>query len=95
MSPDEPRSPDVVEEAVGRLCEAIAILEAIESGGMLAELPADSIARRAHQQAVSLLAVLRRDLVTLRHELQAASEAQDAIARAVARYGGATRRARP
>jgi hypothetical protein len=94
MSPDEPRSPDVAEDAVGRLCEAIAILDAIESGGMLAELPGDAIARRAHQRAVSLLAVLRRDLLTLREELQAAGEAQDAIARAVAR-SGATRRARP
>ena len=95
MEADAPRSPDVVEDAVGRLHEALAILDAIESAGMLGELPVDSLARDSHQRAVSLLAVLRRELADLRCELQAASDAQDAIARAMTRRGSdATRRAR-
>jgi hypothetical protein len=97
MATDHPRSPDMVEDAIGRLCEAISILDAIETGGMLAELPVDDIARDAHQRAVSLLAVLRRELTALRCELQAAGEAQEAIARAVARArpDDAPRRAPP
>jgi hypothetical protein len=96
MEADEPRSPDVVEDAVSRLCEAIAVLEAIEMGGMLGELPADAMARDEHQRAVSLLAVLRRDLAGLRRDLQAAVQAQDVIARALARPSAETkRRAQP
>jgi hypothetical protein len=94
MEADEPRPPDVVDDAVCRLSEALAILDAIELGGMLSELPDDVIARRAHQRAVSLLAILRRDLGVLREELQAAGQAQDAIARALLKYGaGSGRRA--
>jgi len=95
MEADEPRPPDVVDDAVGRLCEALAILDAIELGGMLGELPADPIARKAHQRAVSLLAILRRDLATLREELQAAGQAQDAIARALWRHALESRRQAP
>jgi hypothetical protein len=97
MEADAPRPPDVIEEAVGRLLEAIAVLEAIEQGGMLAALPADALARAEHQRAVSLLAVLRRDLVSLRRELEAAGQAEEAIARAMARKGTpkARRRAPP
>jgi hypothetical protein len=95
MEADEPRTPDIVEDAVGRLCEAIAVLDAIETGGMLSELPADAMARADHQRAVSLLAVLRRDLLALRRELQAAGQAQDAIARALQRIGAETRRQAP
>ena len=92
MEADAPRSPDIVEDAVGRLHEALAILDAIEAAGMLGELPADAVARDSHQRAVSLLAVLRRELFDLRRELQAAGDAQDAIARAMSRRGSGARR---
>jgi len=92
MEADEPRPPDIVDDAVGRLSEALAILDAIELGGMLAELPAEPLARKAHQRAVALLAVLRRDLATLREEVEAAGHAQDAIARALWRHAVETRR---
>jgi len=95
MEADEPRAPDVVEEAVGRLHEALSILDAIEMGGMLGELPAEAMARDAHQRAVSLLAVLRRDLQGLRRDLQAAGQAQDAITRALARRNAQARRGAP
>jgi hypothetical protein len=97
MEADAPRPPDVLEDAVGRLLEAVAVLEAIEQGGMLGALPADACARAEHQRAVSLLAVLRRDLNGLRRELLAAGEAEAAIARAMARKGHSAprRRARP
>ena len=85
MESDAPRPPDIVEDAVGRLHEAIAVLEAIEQGDMLAELPQDPYARDGHQRAVSLLAVLRRELIGLLRDLQAGGQAQDAIARAMAR----------
>jgi len=91
MEPDAPRPPDVVEDAVARLCEALAVLETIDSGGMLSELPADSAARADHQRAVSLLAVLRRDLAHLRRDLLAAGDAQEAITRALARHGAGPR----
>jgi hypothetical protein len=83
MEADPPRSSELIETTVARLHEALAILEAIDAAEMLSSLPADPTARRAHQQAVSMLAVLRRDLGELRKELQAASAAQDAIHRAV------------
>ncbi len=97
MEADAPRPPDVIEDAVGRLHEAIAILEAIEDGDMLGELPTDAEAQFSHQRAVSLLAVLRRELEALRGELQAAGEAEEAIARAVSRRRGShtPRRAPP
>jgi hypothetical protein len=96
MEADEPHAPDAIEDTVARLIEAIAVLETIEFGGMLGELPADPMARDTHQRAVSLLAVLRRDLVVLRKELQAAGQAQDAIARARSRTAvEARRRAQP
>lgn len=80
-----PRAPDLVEDALGRLREAIAILDAIEEGGMLGELPAKATARRNHQRAVSLLAILRRELAGLARDLAAAGQVQDAIARAAVR----------
>jgi hypothetical protein len=95
MEADEPRTPDIVEDAVSRLCEAIAVLDAIESGGMLGELPAEVMARAEHQRAVSLLAMLRRDLIGLRRELEAAGQAQEAIARALQRMGAEARRQAP
>ena len=89
MEADPPRPPDVIEEAIGRLHEAVAVLEAIELSDMLGALPEDPAERDAHQRAVSLLAILRRDLTTLRRDLQAAGDAEDAIARALAGRGAA------
>lgn len=75
-------TPDLVEEAIGRLLEAIAVLETIEAGDMLAEMPRLAVARRRHQRAVSLLAVLRRDLTGLYRDLKAAQQVEDALVRA-------------
>lgn len=53
---------DPLEAMALRLQEAIAILDVIADGDMLASLPEGAEARRRHQQAVSLIAVLRREL---------------------------------
>ncbi len=72
-SPEEPSLIDeAVEEAVARLHEALAILEAIDAGELLAELPGDRVAARRHQCAVSLLTVLRRELEGIAGDLDAA-----------------------
>jgi len=70
---------------VGRLMESIAMLDVIEEGEMLSELPHDAGARRKHQGAVSLLAVLKRELIDLSRDLRAAEDVRQAIARASAR----------
>ena len=80
-----PLTPDLIEDAVGRVIEAIAVLDVIEEGEMLSELPADLAARRKHQGAVSLLAVLKRELIDLSRDLRAAEEVHRAIARATTR----------
>ncbi len=86
MTQESPQlTPDLIEDAVGRLLEAIAVLDVIEEGEMLCELPHDVCARRKHQGAVSLLAVLKRELIDLSRDLRAAEEVQQAIARAIAR----------
>jgi hypothetical protein len=74
-------SGDVMEAAICRLQEAIALLDAIDEGELLAQLPPDNEAALRHQCAVSLLAVLRRELNVLAIELQSASQVQDLIAR--------------
>ncbi|HEX4712656.1 hypothetical protein [Phenylobacterium sp.] len=80
-----PRAPDLVEDALVRLHEAIAILDAIEKADMLGDLPAKASARLSHQRAVSLLAILRRELAGMVRDLAAAGQVQDAIARAAVR----------
>jgi hypothetical protein len=86
MTQESPQlTPDLIEDAVGRLLEAIAVLDVIEEGEMLSELPHDAAARRTHQGAVSLLAVLKRELIDLSRDLRAAEEVHQAIARATAR----------
>jgi hypothetical protein len=86
MAQENPQlTPDLIEDAVGRVIEAIAVLDVIEEGEMLSALPADPAARRKHQGAVSLLAVLRRELIDLSRDLRAAEEVHQAIARATAR----------
>jgi hypothetical protein len=72
---------DVVEEAVVRLHEALALLEAVEGGELLSELPIGEDAARRHQRAVSLLAVLKRELVGLAHQLEAANQTRAAVVR--------------
>ena len=79
-----PLTPDLIEDAVGRLLEAIAMLDVIEAGDMLSDLPTEAGARRKHQGAVSLLAVLKRELTGLSCDLCAAAEVNQAIARATA-----------
>jgi hypothetical protein len=76
-----PSPRDTVEEAVSRLRETIAILEAIEQADLLAELPADPEAAERHQCAVSLLTVLKRDLAALAGELETSHVAQDLMRR--------------
>jgi hypothetical protein len=72
---------DVLDAAVGRLSEAMALLDAIERGDLLAELPVNAEAAARHQCAVSLLAVLRRELDALTNELQSAGYVQDLMSR--------------
>jgi hypothetical protein len=86
----DPTSPtasgDLIEAAVGRLREAIALLEAIDHGDLLAELPAQADAAARHQCAVSLMVVLRRELEALTAELESTGYVQDLFSR-LARSG--------
>lgn len=75
---------DLVEDAASRLREAIALLEMIEDGDMLCELPANPDGKARHQRAVSVLSVLKRDLVDLERRLGAGWAAAAATARAAA-----------
>jgi hypothetical protein len=59
----------LVERAEGWLREILAILDAIDVGELLVELPCDQNARRSHQLGMSLLVILRRELVGLSEEL--------------------------
>jgi hypothetical protein len=66
---------DLIEDAAARLREAI------DAGELLCELPDGAEAGRRHQSAVSLLAVLHRDLSALACELESASHVQDLMQR--------------
>lgn len=79
MSAEWPTS--LGDDAVGRLREAIAVLEAIDHGELLDNLPPGRDARAKHQCGVSLLAVLRRDLTALAGDLEAACLVQDVMVR--------------
>ena len=81
-----------VEEATGRLREAMAILHAIDSGGLLRALPAAPSARQSHQAAVSMLAVLRRELQAVGRELDAAVQTRSLIQRATRAAAGSRNR---
>jgi hypothetical protein len=72
---------DVLEAAAGRLNEAVSILDAVERGELLAVLPRGADAAARHQCAVSLLAVLRRELRALACELESASQVQNLMDR--------------
>ena len=80
--PDDPDAGGLIEAAVARLFEALALISTIEDRQLLAELPAGDDARRDHQAAVSMLAVLRRELEGVASELQAAIHTRDALNRA-------------
>jgi len=70
-----------LDSALARLLEILAIIQMIEDGDLLARLPAGEEAARDHQRAVSLLAVLHRELDSLVDELTAAQLAIGAVAR--------------
>lgn len=63
---------DAIEDAIGRLHETLAILDLIEESDLLGELPRGKAPARRHQRAVSLLAVLRRELQDIVDHLAAA-----------------------
>lgn len=73
----------LLEGATMRLREAVSILDAIDEADLLGELPANRAARRAHQSAVSMLAVLQRELAAVADELDAAIRTHEVIDRAV------------
>ncbi len=72
---------EAVEDALARLHESLAILETIDAGELLAQLPADRTAARGHQTAVSLLTVLRRELQSIAGDLDAAQVVTTQLAR--------------
>jgi len=71
---------ETLEIAVARIYEATAILDAIEDGGLLSDLPHDAEAARRHQTGVSLLALLRRDLDAIARDLASAHFVANAMA---------------
>ena len=76
-----PGPTDVLEAAAGRLAEAVSILDAVDRSELLSVLPRGADAAARHQCAVSLLAVLRRELQTLAGELESASQVQNLMGR--------------
>lgn len=80
--------PDFFREAtLGRLREALALLEAIDDGGLLDALPPNPRDARDHQCGVSMLAVLRRELSAVVCELESAGLVHHMISR-VTSVGG-------
>jgi hypothetical protein len=71
----------VLEAAAGRLAEAVSILDAVERSELLSVLPGGADAAARHQCAVSLLAVLRRELQALACELESASQVHNLMDR--------------
>lgn len=61
-----------LESALGRLLEALALVQTIEDHDLLALAPSDVRARVDHQRAASLIAILRRELEALSGDLEAA-----------------------
>ena len=82
---DKPMGPgaqvDVLEAAAGRLAEAVSILDAVDRSELLSVLPRGTDEAARHQCAVSLLAVLRRELQALACELESASQVQNLMDR--------------
>lgn len=63
---------DIAERTRQRARELLAILDAIDAGELLCERPQTAAARLRHQMGISLLSVMRRDLVALCEELSSA-----------------------
>jgi hypothetical protein len=72
---------ELIEAAVGRLREALSLLDAIDHAELLAELPSDAGAAARHQCGVSLIAVLRRELGELAVDLESAHLVNDVLSR--------------
>ncbi len=81
LPPDVPDPNGLIEAALGRLIEATQLVALVEDHDLLAELPAGEDARRNHQRAASLIAVLRRELDAVAGELSAALETHDVLSR--------------
>lgn len=69
----------MVEASHGRVREVLDVLESIESGDLLAELPANPASRRRHQCAVSMLAIVRRELLAVMEDLDVAQTAVETL----------------
>jgi len=76
-----PQLADLIEDAVTRLGEGLAILDTIDRAELFSELPSGGDAAERHQSGVSLLAILRRELTALRTELDSSHQAHDLIRR--------------
>jgi hypothetical protein len=76
-----PQLAELIEDAVGRLREALVILDVIDQAELLAELPSSGDGAKRHQSGVSLLGVLRRELGALAEELEASHQVHDLIFR--------------
>jgi hypothetical protein len=76
-----PQRAELIEDAVGRLREALVILDVIDQAELLAVLPSEREAAERHQSGVSLLGVLRRELGTLAAELEASNQVHDLMFR--------------
>jgi hypothetical protein len=63
---------ETLEITIGRLREASAVFDAIDAGELLSVLPHEPVAAHRHQAAVSLLAMLRRDLDAIANDLATA-----------------------
>lgn len=87
LRPERKDSAELLESARARLREAYALLQAIDDGGLLSELPTPPAARQAHQCAVSMLAVLRRELEGIVTDLDAATQTTEVLDRVSRRNG--------
>lgn len=74
-----PDAAQMVEAAHGRIREVLDVLESIEGGELLSELPSHPAGRRRHQCAVSMLAVVKRELTAVMEDLDVAQSAVEAI----------------
>jgi hypothetical protein len=76
-----PQLADLIEDAVVRLREALAILDTIEHAELLSELPSSRDGAARHQSGVSLLTILKRELMSIRTELSSSHQVHDLISR--------------
>ena len=76
---------EALDDALARLHEMLALVQAIEDGDLLAALPAEEIAAQDHQRAGSLLSALHRERDCLAGRLAAAQLAMGAVIRTASR----------